>query len=445
MDFTLSHMGPSPQTTLGILLGASIWPFSSLQDSQAFARSANRVRNYFFNQFGLPPANWLDLFDTNQKSPNEVDQAIGNFLDKRISQMKQIGAPARDLLFYYIGHGIFAPGSDQAYHLAIRCTRDESLRTSAVAMVALAETLKTKARHLRRIMILDCCFSAESFKYMQSTPDQVAIRQTFFAFEEKSIGKGFPHKGTALLCSSGHKVPSLILPDESGTMFTEALMRALALGNARQSDKTHLSLYELKASTEEILEGLSERSAPRPFVGSPDQSDGDVAFIPFFPNSPAYNKFTEEARRVLSFAQEEARSLQHNYIGTEHLLLGLVRARESGAAKILANLGVDLNKVHECTEYVIGHGDQIVLDEIGLTPRSKKVIALAIDEAIYLNHHHIGTEHLLLGLVREGEGIGAGILKEGFGVNLEKARTQIIQILKSTEIAQPICKYVDTN
>jgi ATP-dependent Clp protease ATP-binding subunit ClpA len=141
-----------------------------------------------------------------------------------------------------------------------------------------------------------------------------------------------------------------------------------------------------------------------------------------------FGKFTERARKVLSLAQEEAQRFQHNYIGTEHLLLGLVREGEGVAAKVLNNLGVDLNKVRSTVEFIIGRGDRIVLGEIGLTPRAKKVIELAVDEARRLNHHYIGTEHLLLGLVREGEGIASGVL-ESLGVNLERVRTQTIMVL----------------
>src|SRR5438876_9247770 len=141
-----------------------------------------------------------------------------------------------------------------------------------------------------------------------------------------------------------------------------------------------------------------------------------------------FDKFTERARKVLSLAQEEAQRFQHTYIGTEHLLLGIVRENEGVTAKVLSNLGVDLNKVRNAVEASIGRGDRIVLGEIGLTPRAKKVIELAVDEARRLNHHYIGTEHLLLGLVREGEGIAAGVL-ENLGVNLEKVRTHTIQVL----------------
>src|SRR5216684_6807969 len=148
-----------------------------------------------------------------------------------------------------------------------------------------------------------------------------------------------------------------------------------------------------------------------------------------------FDKFTERARKVLSLAQEEAQRFQHNYIGTEHLLLGLVREGEGVAAKVLSNLGVELNKVRDTVEAIIGRGDRIVLGEIGLTPRAKKVIELAVDEARRLNHYYIGTEHLLLGLVREGEGIAAGVL-ESLGVNLEKVRTQTIQVLSQPGIPQ---------
>jgi ATP-dependent Clp protease ATP-binding subunit ClpC len=141
-----------------------------------------------------------------------------------------------------------------------------------------------------------------------------------------------------------------------------------------------------------------------------------------------FDMFTERARKVLSLAQEEAQRLQHDYIGTEHLLLGLVREGEGVAAKVLSNLGVELTKVRSTVEFIVGRGDRIVLSEIPLTPRAKNVIELAVDEAHRLNHHYIGTEHLLLGLVREGEGIAVGAL-ESLGVNLERVRTQTIRVL----------------
>src|ERR671913_85251 len=145
-----------------------------------------------------------------------------------------------------------------------------------------------------------------------------------------------------------------------------------------------------------------------------------------------FDKFTERARKVLQLAQEEAQRFNHNYIGTEHLLLGLVREGEGVAAKVLANLGVDLNKVRSAVEFIIGRGDRTVTGDIGLTPRAKKVIELSVDEARRLNHHYIGTEHLLLGLVREGEGIAAGVL-ESLGVSLDKVRSQVIYVLNQSQ------------
>src|SRR5437867_9177806 len=144
-----------------------------------------------------------------------------------------------------------------------------------------------------------------------------------------------------------------------------------------------------------------------------------------------FDKFTERARRVLTLAQEEALRFNHNYIGTEHLLLGMIREQEGVAAKVLANLGVELNKVRSAVEFITGGGDRAVTGDIGLTPRAKKVIELSIDEARRLGHHYIGTEHLLLGLVREGEGIAAGVL-ESLGVSLDKVRAEVTRILSQS-------------
>jgi len=148
-----------------------------------------------------------------------------------------------------------------------------------------------------------------------------------------------------------------------------------------------------------------------------------------------FDKFTDRARRVLTLAQEEAQRFNHNYIGTEHLLLGLVREGDGVAAKVLGNMGVQLPRVRSAVEFIIGRGETMIMGEIGLTPRAKKVIELAVDEARRLNHHYIGTEHLLLGLVREGEGIAAGVL-ESLGVNLEKVRAQVMQVVSQSATAQ---------
>jgi len=141
-----------------------------------------------------------------------------------------------------------------------------------------------------------------------------------------------------------------------------------------------------------------------------------------------FEKFSERARRVLTLAQEEARRLNHSYIGTEHILLGLVREEEGVATKVLVNLGVSLSKVRSAVEFIIGHGEKSGGGEIGLTPRAKKVIELAIDEARHLGHNYIGTEHLLLGLLREGEGVAAGVL-DSLGITLERVRAETTRVL----------------
>ncbi|MSQ11090.1 MAG: ATP-dependent Clp protease ATP-binding subunit [Dehalococcoidia bacterium] len=152
--------------------------------------------------------------------------------------------------------------------------------------------------------------------------------------------------------------------------------------------------------------------------------------------SSRFEKFSERARRVLSLAQEEAIRFNHNYIGTEHILLGLVRETEGVGARVLGNAGVELNNVRSAVEYIIGRGERPVSGEnIGLTPRAKKVIELAVDEARRMGHHYIGTEHLLIGLMREGEGVAAGVL-ESLGVTLEKVRTETQRIL-SQNVATP--------
>ena len=141
-----------------------------------------------------------------------------------------------------------------------------------------------------------------------------------------------------------------------------------------------------------------------------------------------FDKFTERAKRVLVLAEQEARGMNHNYIGTEHLLLGLSAEGNGIAAKVLEGMDVSLDQVRRGVQFVIGRGDKPVPagQSLSLTPRAKKVIALAADEARELNHNYIGTEHMLLGLVREGEGIAAGVL-ENMGAGLDQVRETVVR------------------
>src|ERR671923_2661473 len=136
-------------------------------------------------------------------------------------------------------------------------------------------------------------------------------------------------------------------------------------------------------------------------------------------------RFTKRARNAMTLAQEEAQRLNHNYIGTEHLLLGLVREGEGIAAKVLGNLGVELSKARSAVEFIIGRGDRMVIGGISLTPRAKKVIELAVEDARRLRHNYVGTEHMLLGLIREGEGVAIGVL-QSLGVLPEQLRTNLV-------------------
>lgn len=140
-----------------------------------------------------------------------------------------------------------------------------------------------------------------------------------------------------------------------------------------------------------------------------------------------FEKFSERARRVLTLAQEEAQRFNHANIGPEHILLGIVGEPDGVAAKVLVNLGISLNKVRSAVEFIIGHGEASSRAEVGLSPGAKRVIELAIDEARYIGHNYIGTEHLLLGLLREGEGIAARVL-DSLGVTLEKIRAEITRV-----------------
>jgi ATP-dependent Clp protease ATP-binding subunit ClpC len=154
--------------------------------------------------------------------------------------------------------------------------------------------------------------------------------------------------------------------------------------------------------------------------------------------SSRFEKFSERARKVLSLAQEEAINFNHSYIGTEHILLGLVRETEGVASRVLSNLEIDIVKIRSAVEFIIGRGEKTVSGEnIGLTPRAKKVIELAVDEARRMNHHYIGTEHLLIGLFREGEGVAIGVL-ESLGLTLDKVRAESQRLLtQSTSSGQP--------
>ena len=158
-----------------------------------------------------------------------------------------------------------------------------------------------------------------------------------------------------------------------------------------------------------------------------------------------FERFTDRARRVVVFAQDEARGLNHNWIGTEHLLLAVIREGHGVGAKALESMQISLDAARQQVESIIGRGQNPVGDgHIPFTPRAKKVLELSLREALQLGHNYIGTEHILLGLIREGDGVAAQVLVS-LGCDLNRARQQVIQLLhghqgKQTGPARPSVK-----
>jgi hypothetical protein len=150
-----------------------------------------------------------------------------------------------------------------------------------------------------------------------------------------------------------------------------------------------------------------------------------------------FERFSDEARRVVVLAQEEARFLNHNYIGTEHILLGILRLRDGVACLALDSLGVSLDRMRFRVEERIGHGSSAPTGHIPFTPRAKTVLELSLREALQLGHNYIGTDHILLGLVREGEGVACQVLVEG-GVELSRLRETVLQLLTEGGAAESV-------
>jgi hypothetical protein len=149
-----------------------------------------------------------------------------------------------------------------------------------------------------------------------------------------------------------------------------------------------------------------------------------------------FERFTDRARRVVVLAQEEARMLDHNYIGTEHILLGLIHEGEGVAAKALTSLGISLQAVRQQVEEIIGQGQHSPTGHIPFTPRAKKVLELSLREALQLGHNYIGTEHILLGLIREGDGVAAQVLVR-LGADLNRVRQQVVHLVHGAKGDRP--------
>ncbi len=286
-------------TTLVVIIGASEWPdYKELNggDPGTFARSARDFKEYFLNQFGLPTDNLKDLFDTSL-SPSDIDREIGKFIDDRIHALESSDGPACNLLIYFVGHGGFDDHND--YYLAIRCTREDNPGASGLRPAILKVTLKKKARSLRHIIILDCCFAGAALKDLQTTGLEDAVTQQTrdLLIDTK--------KGSSLLSSSSNKDISIsVSHDKRHTAFTGALLYALKGNEYFQQD--YLSLEDVTRAIREYLhkhyDNADGRTPPMPRIDHPDQSEENIAEFQFFPNiakrqlesvQGAFRKFTE--------------------------------------------------------------------------------------------------------------------------------------------------------
>lgn len=286
-----SQVLPTPHTTLAILLGASAWPrWQELDSSEAFVNSVQGMKDYLLDphKFALPQENLLDLFNA-EGSADDIDYEINQFLNARITEMAKRGQAARDILIYFTGHAGFVRESLD-YYLAIRRTRKESPDLSGLPITSLANTIKENTRHLRRVLILDCCYAASAFGAFQGDGiKDAAIKQTTEAFRDPTPPMNtnhilLPKKGTTLLCSSSKNKPSII--GKQYTEFSGALLYALNAGSKETSQK--LTLDEVAHLVWKYLDEIKS-DAPRPEVHSPDQSQGNIACISFFPNPAAGN------------------------------------------------------------------------------------------------------------------------------------------------------------
>jgi len=228
----------------------------------------------------------------------------------------------------------------------------------------------------------------------------------------------------------------------------------LLLGIVRESESTAAKVLgssfgvDLETVRRYVIETLGQphrevgASAPQPTGRSGGPFDTFIAAKRQF--AGPFDRFTDRAKRVLALAQDEARRFNHNYIGTEHILVGLIREEEGVAARALRTLGVELEKARTALGFIIGRGDAPTApSEITLSPRTKKIVELAIDEARRLGSKSVSTEHLLLGLAREGEGIASGIL-ESLGVTMEKVRRAVMETLGQIKPDLPTNVYSNT-
>ena len=245
---------------------------------------------------------------------------------------------------------------------------------------------------------------------------------------EFTIGRGDSTKSPSeiTLAPQVKKVFELAIDEARHLGHSHVGTEHLLLGIVRESESIGAKVLgslgvELERVRQQVIATLGQPHAtPQPAASTARLQETGMG---------PFERFTDRAKRVLALAQDEAIRFNHNYIGTEHLLIGLIREEEGVAARVLHKLGVELDKAGTALGFIVGRGDATVApSEITLSPRTKKVIELAIDEARKLGHGRVGTEHMLLGLAREGEGIASGII-ESLGVTMDKVRHTVIETI----------------
>jgi len=271
----MSDTQPNAKQILAVLLGASKFPRSpKLAQGRSFYNSADEFEKYLTSSDGLgvPPDNVLSLFD-DSSSPSDQLQEVRAFLERRSTELKNEGTPAQDLIVYYVGHGLFSNDNDKAYCIAVRTTAAEMEGVTSIHSSQLASIIKASARHVRKFLIFDCCFSAAAYKEFQSGPLQAEVVKLL---------QEFPNTGTALLCSASANETSRAPETLSRTMFSDALLRVLDEGHTMAGSR--LSLSEIGGLIRTDLRERYRSDWVRPEVHSPDQREGDVARVPLFPN-----------------------------------------------------------------------------------------------------------------------------------------------------------------
>lgn len=321
-----------PENTLAIILGASEWPhYINFQANPSFKKSAEDFRDYLLdkNGFNLPQENLFYSFNA-EKFPPEIILEISHFLKERLNRQEPEKLP-KDLIVYYVGHGGFREETGE-YYLAVRLTQRPDLYGTSISIQSLATAIKEEARHLRRYIILDSCFSAAAYKSFQSSPNEVVY---------KKIMDTLPAKGTALLCSTSKHNPSLAPTGMEYTMFTGALIEALRHGD--KDSPQFLSIQDIYSIIRDLIRNRFEDEAIRPELHTPEQRHGNVAEIPLFPNQ-ATAKFDDSVgdeeigKKIDSFNPNSYPSLK--------LIFNIIVPMTALTLSFLAFIGITVNDLN---------------------------------------------------------------------------------------------------